>query len=1408
MNQGLEKQIPLLGELDYFLKTHTPMRTHFIQATSTIRSALRFIARAGMLAVCGCGALHAQQDLEGSVPANWTASAGALSISPFHYKMGTESLRWDWNGGSVITVTNPNITAADVTDFAKHTCDFWVWNGSAIPSGQLKIEFMNGATAQYWFEFNLDYTGWRRAVRSYRHDMSQRPSPSSTFTSVRITAPATGTGSLFLDAVTWVGKRFERIRDAQNPGIAGDYSNTLYSDSYAYLPTIPDDEPTASEIADLAILRSRWLSAAKGNSAPSSSSVTSAGVSFDAMNIVEDSNGIRGAVVGQNTDDLESWPRTLARDYVWESGTAIDSRDKMLKLARHLMDQGHGANSNELPTAPAGINYNYRSLPNALILMAPAYDAATKQKTWEWLRWAYRNGDFWSTSWERNTDDIHLHAVQQLGAILFLTSDKEAVHQLKGNKLYLDRFWQLSEGSEGGVKVDGTGFHHRSHYNNYMYAYNTMVFTAYQLRGTEFQINKSAYENLRLAFLTYMRMSADSAGNTYGYFGNSLCGRKPFETSTSFSQAAMQQLGELGGQFSTPVSSADPVVAKAYNRRFGVDHFSDFTQYKVEPSPDGFHQFNYSPLGIYRRANWVASIRAPQRYFWSAEIWTNSNVYGRYQGYGALEMLYHGMVSPRTPKDVNGNNVRIPDPANAANTIPKVVTVRSGQSEDGWDWSQPPGTTTIALPHDKLGMMEREDVHSQLNFSGALAFRGDGSGAQSQSGLYAANFQESKPASIQGLNHNLSFVWRKSWFCFDSQIVCLGSDITNQNATHPTVTTLFQGVLPTRSTATILNGTSLTAFPHSETVSGAGAPWLLDSYNTGYLLQSNGNLKISRSNQVSARHTGNGATTTDDFAKAWIDHGINPDDEGYEYSVFPNTTTSAMTTAATTHASAASKPYRVCQRDTDAHVVKWKASGQIGYAIFTNEDLPAETQNAGLLMSVERPCLVMAQLGTSGDAWISVVDPDLNFTHPQAEYNLPDASVARTLHFTVHGVWTVDKPAAGTSIVQSEIPNTTTIQVTTQHGLAEHVRLMPPPLPGAKAWVNLGTDWTDPANWGANWGGSPPADDPDTDIATLGAATVQPVLDGPYAVKGISLDGGTTLSGNGSLTLGGGGVIATGTNNAFTLSNITLHASQTWDIGPGNLTVSSVIGGPAGAVLTKAGSGSLILSGTNIYSGGLTLAQGNIILLGDQSAATGSIDQRASGTSLLIGNTSQTSPTHIVVENGNSMVIGETSANGNADRNFAVTGSPDFATTVTNHGSLTVGRAALATVGSNASWLQQGPMQIIGVGGSSGSMAITDGGQFTYAGDLNIELKPASENSGSALLAISNGGSFTTSRRFDFGSAGASTGTGQFTLSGQGKLRLSADIAELFTGASTGTVRLGDGGIIDTNGFTTTISPP
>jgi hypothetical protein len=78
------------------------MKTHFESVASAFSRAIRCTSGVAAL-IWGGGALHAQQDMEGSVPANWSSSNGnTLSISPRHFKMGAGSSRWDWSGGGTL----------------------------------------------------------------------------------------------------------------------------------------------------------------------------------------------------------------------------------------------------------------------------------------------------------------------------------------------------------------------------------------------------------------------------------------------------------------------------------------------------------------------------------------------------------------------------------------------------------------------------------------------------------------------------------------------------------------------------------------------------------------------------------------------------------------------------------------------------------------------------------------------------------------------------------------------------------------------------------------------------------------------------------------------------------------------------------------------------------------------------------------------------------------------------------------------------------------------------------------------------------------------------------------------------------------------------------------------------------
>jgi chondroitin-sulfate-ABC endolyase/exolyase len=959
-----------------------------------------------LLAVACLGqfAALAQLDLETAVPTNWTAAAGSLSISSNHYKLGLQSLQWNYGTNDSLTVTNPGITAADVTDYYKHTCDLWVHNPTNLPGQKLVFQFVDSSgTAQYYFDFYLNYTGWRRAVRSYIYDM-KGPKSSASFNRVRIVGPTnTASGRLCFDAVTWVGPRFTRQKDPPNLDVSGYYSVSNFHHVYYDLPPdIPTNAPNPAELADLATLRAAWLVNNAG-SVPSASALTSAYTAWTNMSIVTNGLDIRGGLITQDTAALESWVVTLGKDVYWR--TNADSANKLKLFLRHWFDQGMDYGSGEAQAGGSG-GYDFRQTPNGFILGYPAYDAALKQHVWQMLLWMYRMGSYWTTKWTPGltaggtddyvyTDDVYLNIRRELGAILFLSpDDATAVQYLKGLKRFVERYVTPTQGTYDHLKVDGCGFHHSTHYNAYMYAEGELSEVLYLLKGTAFQVNSNAYVNLRGGLFAMLRMAnAESSGSSYAsYTANSLCGRHPFTASLPFSYTTLQHLGEWGGGALGGLA-VDPVVAQAYNRLFGTTHpYAPFTSYGSEPNPTGFYQFNYSPIGVYRQSNWVATLHGMNNVFWGSEIYATENRYGRYQSYGACEVLYPGGIGA------------------------------SGFSLTGWDWNRPPGATTIALPWAQLvAESDREDVRSALNFSGALSFHG-------QSGLYACNFQE----VAAGTNHTATFVWRKSWFCFSNQVVCLGSNISNTNTANPTVTTLFQGLLPTTATATVLNGTNITTFPYSLTNTATSNRWLLDACGTGYLLRPGTPLRLTRSLQSSPSENTSGTTSSTNYATAWLDHGTAPANASYEYVVVPATTAAAMSLLTSSYTNAAMAPHEVLQQDATAHVAFWKADGRIGYALFSTGALASAVTNASPLRSVTRPCLLMTQPNTNGMLWLTLTDPNLNLVNNVS---------TRTNHdLTLAGRWWVGSGPTTASVL-NRTTNSTTLRLQTVDGLPVEVLL-------------------------------------------------------------------------------------------------------------------------------------------------------------------------------------------------------------------------------------------------------------------------------------------------------------------------------------------------------------------------------
>ena len=291
---------------------------------------------------------------------------------------------------------------------------------------------------------------------------------------------------------------------------------------------------------------------------------------------------------------------------------------------------------------------------------------------------------------------------------------------------------------------------------------------------------------------------------------------------------------------------------------------------------------------------------------------------------------------------------------------------------------------------------------------------------------------------------------------------------------------------------------------------------------------------------------------------------------------------------------------------------------------------------------------------------------------------------------------------------------------------------------------------------------------------TLGAPT------GTLSVSGGVLDLGGTAQTTGALTLTGG-----------TIQDGVLTSSA-YDVQAG--TISAVLAG-AGA-LTKTGSGVVVLSGANTYSGGTTLTSGTLVVGISSALGTGALSM-AAGTTLSIAG-------------GNFTLANNISISG--DTTF----TPAAGTTQTISGVISDGASpgvldlqgpgTLVLTGANTysggTSVEAGTLQLSGagtLGASTGTLSVSGG---------VLDLGGMSQTTG--VLTLTGGtiqDGVLTSSAFDVQAgtiSAALAGAGGLTKTGSGVVVLSA--ANTFTGGvsvEAGTLQLsGAGSIAASSGVT------
>ena len=270
------------------------------------------------------------------------------------------------------------------------------------------------------------------------------------------------------------------------------------------------------------------------------------------------------------------------------------------------------------------------------------------------------------------------------------------------------------------------------------------------------------------------------------------------------------------------------------------------------------------------------------------------------------------------------------------------------------------------------------------------------------------------------------------------------------------------------------------------------------------------------------------------------------------------------------------------------------------------------------------------------------------------------------------------------------------------------------------------------------------------------------------AIGALTVAGGDVATGAGTLTLGGDVTANASTNTANISGNLSLgNATRTFSIAAGtanpDLTISAVISGNAGAGITKTGSGSLQLSGTNTYSGVTAVNFGALEIF--NPSALGS---PASGTTL---------------GSGSFLLLS----------------------------GVTVAGESLTIVGTSA------PLTSSGVAGWSGNIVLNgslvlqvNSGTYTISGDISGPGSLLKNNPGTLILSGTNENTYAGTTAVNAGTLLLNKSPGVMAIPGalvigDGAGGTNADVVRLLANSQipdSSPITITGSGLLDTDGFT------
>ena len=945
---------------------------------------------------------------ETTVPTEWKATNSQINLSNEHFKKGTQSLCWTTADKSTLELTlNKNLTVNSFNsaffNIYSSECSNEVVYAELLNA---KDEVVKKATML------MNFKGWREFNRPYDEYANK---DNAVVAKVRFTYEGKGQ-KVYFDNMDLNAKVDDKriytdflVRD--NDYLNSDYARLL--NVYAFGADVIPAVATTQELADLETLKPIYHQ----NPTATPALVRQLYAKIDALKIQRNDDGsVSGEPLSVMTlDELKATSEGVEALAAAALSGTTKAQTYLNNWIDYILDQG-------VLYHFGGLTYsdytNVKGIPSGFLKAMDAYTDNQKTEMIKAIKWmieynlTYASQEYILSKF--SSDYIYNFLPNLYSCAVNVVDQNAAVENLKALTKLLENASEYAPGGNDILKPDGTGFHHNTQYNNYMYAYNSWVEYISYLKGTSYRINKDAYERIKKAVVTLYMMSTKSENDIH-LFANSMAGRHPLVggTEITFKKDLFKKLIETGGDILG--TGIDAELAAQYNYFFMEDFYTGVNKADV----DGFYQFNYSPAGLYRQNNWVATMRCPTTKFWGGEIYNATNRFGRYQAHGTLEVMYDGAMEN--------------------SGFPKKNTSLGTKVTGGWDWNVQAGATTVhytswkeMMPNKNVS--DRFDQYSKTtNFAGALAWK--------DCGMFGAEFdQDDSWGSQRFTPTNLTF--KKSVYAFDGMLISLGSNISASGAYGNdmiTATNLFQGIDSEVSGDLVVNGETMAAGAEAKTNDSSADLWMVTPQGTGYFVpKGNDPIIIKHGEQSSPNETGDNVDdpVTVTAAKAYINHGVKTSGKEYVFVAVPATNATDMAELAAKMANKGGEVFEIKAQNEKLHALTYKPAKVTAYSIFTAVD----GLNFGRLKSTASEMLLMEKPGVNDKVLsLAISNPNLR---PQADNVYGWVATPTQTSIVLDGEWVMNGDAIDGVTITPQSDKTTKIDLTLTDGEPVYIDLV------------------------------------------------------------------------------------------------------------------------------------------------------------------------------------------------------------------------------------------------------------------------------------------------------------------------------------------------------------------------------